>query len=331
MRTPAFWRRERSLAAMLLGPIGRRVGAITAARMAEPGATVGAPVLCVGNLVAGGAGKTPTAIWLAGRLAAEGRRSAIVSRGYGGGLAGPVAVDPDDHTAAEVGDEPLLLARTAPTFVARDRVAGARLAIAQGADVVVLDDGFQNPALAKTFSLVVIDGGQGVGNGRCIPAGPLRAPFEAQLAHAHAALVVGAGAPGDALAGRIAQAGLPVFRGALRPAPEAAAALAGRRVVAVAGLGRPAKFVETLQSLGAEVVRLHALADHAAPSPREAEAILAGARAAGAAIATTAKDAVKWTGALVPLAEAAIVVPVALEVEDAERLLALVRAALDGG
>lgn len=325
MKAPAFWARPPGVRAWLLSPVAARVGAITAARMAELGEDAGLPVFCVGNFVAGGAGKTPTAIWLARRLSAAGERPWIVSRGYGGVLGGPVAVDLDRHQATDVGDEPLLQARAAPTIVARDRVAGAKAAKEAGASVVVLDDGLQNPSLAKTFTLAVVDGGFGVGNGRCLPAGPLRAPLDAQIGHVDAVLTIGAGAAGEAVAGAAGKAAKPTFSARLAPNPTVVAALAGRRLAAVAGLGRPQKFVDTLTEAGADVVRLHALADHAAPTAREAATILAGAARDGLAIVTTEKDAVKWRVAAPDLLAAATVLPITLEVADEAALLELIR------
>lgn len=328
MRAPAFWWRSRSLAAALLAPAGWGVGAVAGSRMRRPGADAGAPVVCIGNFVAGGAGKTPAALWLADRLIAAGERPFLVSRGYGGRLEGPVRVDLETHAAADVGDEPLLLARAAPTIVARDRVAGAQQALAEGASVVVLDDGLQNPALAKDFTLAVVDGARGVGNGRCLPAGPLRAPLEVQLATTDAVLVIGDGAPGDSLARRAAAAGKPVFRGAVQPDPNVAQDLAGRRVLAVAGLGRPDKLTETLRALGAEVVGHRALGDHALPTEREAAAILKDAANKGAVIVTTEKDMVKWRGAREALFAAAVALPVTLAVDDEAGLLGRIEVAI---
>ncbi|MEZ0214502.1 MAG: tetraacyldisaccharide 4'-kinase, partial [Xanthobacteraceae bacterium] len=201
MRAPGFWwQTERGLKARLLAPLGTLAGAVAAARLGRPGAEAVLPVLCVGNPTVGGSGKTPTALYLAERLAADGHRVAFLTRGYGGRLSGPLAVDPARHGADEVGDEALLLARAAPTFLARDRAAGARAAAATDASLIIMDDGFQNPSLAKSLSLLVIDAAVGVGNGLCLPAGPLRAPLGPQLARAGAVLLVGEGAPGDAVA-----------------------------------------------------------------------------------------------------------------------------------
>ena len=189
MREPSFWWGEASLASALLAPLAAIYGAVAQARLGARGRRAGAPVVCIGNLTVGGAGKTPTALAVAAILAAASERPVFLSRGYGGTLAGPVRVDPARHGGHDVGDEPLLLARAAPTIVARDRVKGA--AIAAGASVIVMDDGFHNPSLVKDFSLLVVDARRGIGNGRVIPAGPLRAPLDAQLARAHALVVVG--------------------------------------------------------------------------------------------------------------------------------------------
>ena len=180
MQAPAFWWKKPGAAAALLSPVAAIYGAVAARRLAQPGAHAGIPVICIGNLTVGGAGKTPTAIAVARLLIAAGEKPIFLIRGYGGTLAGPVTVAAG-HDAAQVGDEAVLLARVAPTIVAHDRVAGARLAKENGASVIVMDDGFQNPSLAKKLSILVIDGTRGIGNARIIPAGPLRAPLEPQL------------------------------------------------------------------------------------------------------------------------------------------------------
>src|SRR4051794_20082940 len=229
--------------------------------MARPGVRAAVPVICVGNVTVGGAGKTPTALALAAMLVEMGRRPFVLIRGYGGRLPRPVRIEPERHGPTDVGDEALLLARAAPTIVSRDRPAGAALAVAQGADVILMDDGLQNPSLAKDLTLAVFDGAVGVGNGLCLPAGPLRAPLAAQWPRIDAALVIGNGAPGDAVA---AQAGLsvPVFRAALLPDPRVAAALTGKPVLAFAGIGRPAKFFETLRCCGAMLTETRSFPDH---------------------------------------------------------------------
>jgi tetraacyldisaccharide 4'-kinase len=252
------------------------------------------PVLCIGNLTLGGSGKTPAAIALARILQQAGDRPVFLTRGYGGQLAGPVLVT-STHTAAAVGDEPLLLARVAPTIVARDRVAGAAAAAAAGASIIVMDDGLQNPSLKKTMSIVVIDGPRGVGNGHVFPAGPLRAPLATQLACAQALLVVGeAGASTRAVLE--AWRGLPLAAGRLVPDPAAVAALAGRRVLAFAGIGDPEKFYATLRAAGITIAQTRSFADHHVFTAADAAELIARADAARLTLVTTEKDHARMSG-----------------------------------
>jgi len=293
MRPPGFWSAPPSHpAARLLGPLGRAYGTLTAARMDRPGATPPRPVLCVGNFTLGGAGKTPTAIRLAALLRDLGARPVFLSRGYGGRERGPIRVDPDRHGAAEVGDEPLLLARHAPTVVARDRPAGAALCAALGAGVIVMDDGLQNPSLAKTLSLAVVDAGSGLGNGFAFPAGPLRVPLDRQWPHVAGIVLVGEGEPGRRVAALAALRGLPVHAARLEPAPDAAA-LAGRRVLAFAGIGRPQKFFETLRATGAEIVGTRAFPDHHPYRSRDIADLFGQAGTSDTILVTTEKDRVR--------------------------------------
>jgi tetraacyldisaccharide 4'-kinase len=282
--TPEFWAR-RGLVSSLLQPIACAYGAAGAARRHwARGGKAPVPVLCVGNLVAGGAGKTPVALSLAARLAGRGHAVHILVRGYGGSLAGPVAVDPLVHRAAEVGDEALLLAEAAPTWVARDRAAGAARAAATGASLLLLDDGLQNPSLIKDLSLAVIDGPFGIGNGRLLPAGPLREPLAIGLARADAVVLIGEDAAG--LGPRLA--GKPLLHARLVAAN--GGEFAGRDVLAFAGIGRPAKFFATLEAAGARLVARRAFADHHPYREDELDALRARAAAAGAPLVTTAKD-----------------------------------------
>src|SRR4051812_15018010 len=193
MHEPAFWYRPSSLISRLLMPLGVIYGAVAARRLAREGLDAGIPVLCVGNYHVGGAGKTPTVLALVDLLRDAGEAPIVLSRGYGGRLRGPVKVDPGRHAAADVGDEPLMMARHVPVVIARDRVEGAALARSQGPSVILMDDGFQNPAIAKDASLIVIDGERGIGNGCVFPAGPLRAPLPPQLARTDALVIVGDG------------------------------------------------------------------------------------------------------------------------------------------
>ena len=212
-------------------------------------------MLCVGNYHVGGAGKTPTVLALAKLLRELGETPVVLSRGYGGKLRGPVRVDPGRHAASDVGDEPLMLAGTLPVVVSRKRADGVPLARAQGATVILMDDGFQSPAVVKDASLIVIDGERGIGNGQVFPAGPLRAPLRPQLARTDALIVVGNGGAADAVAAEIAAQGKPVLSAHLKPDEAQVARLRGQRVLAFAGIGDPARFFNTLRASGIEVVR----------------------------------------------------------------------------
>ncbi len=289
MGDPRFWRQNGALA-RLLAPIAMIYGMITGARMGRAGARARVPVFCVGNLTLGGAGKTPTAIALAKLLIAEGTKPFFLTRGYGGALAGPVRVTAR-HRATEVGDEPLLLAKIAPTIVARDRVRGAALAVAEGANAIVMDDGFQNPSLRKNFALVVIDGELGIGNGRVFPAGPLRAPLDAQLKQTSALLVIGdAKASALSVVDQAKARGLPVLRGRLAPDPVAVAALVGKKVLAFAGIGHPEKFFATLAAAGIAAPVTRSFPDHHVYTAAEAKELLEAARREGLLLLTTEKD-----------------------------------------
>jgi tetraacyldisaccharide 4'-kinase len=245
----------------------------------------------VGNLVAGGAGKTPVALALASRLAESGAAVQIVTRGYRGRLSGPVRVDPARHDFTAVGDEALLLAARAPCWVARDRTDGVRAAVAAGAAVVILDDGYQNPTIAKTLSLLVVDDAYGFGNGRVIPAGPLREGLARGLARADVVVLLGADAsPHDPKTLEIG-ATLPVIPAALRPV--AWERLAGQRLLAFAGIGRPEKFFATLRGLSAELVETRSFPDHHPFRAGEIDELLYAAERTRARLITTAKDIVR--------------------------------------
>jgi len=322
MREPSFWWRAPGLQpsplATLLAPLAALYGAVAARRMRWPGERAQVRVVCLGNLTVGGAGKTPAAITVARMLQAAGAKPAFLTRGYGGRLAGPVVVAPS-HAAAEVGDEPLLLARIATTIVARDRRVGARAAQAAGADVIVMDDGFQNPALAKDLSLIMVDGRRGIGNGRVVPAGPLRAPLAAQIARAGALVVVGAAGPSAQRAIDAARAAdLPVLGARLVPDPAALAALAHRSVLAYAGIANPEKFFATLRAAGINVEATQPFADHQRLRGGEAADLIARAEKMKLSLVTTEKDHARMAGeaALAALAARSTTLPVRLEFDD---------------
>lgn len=329
MRDPAFWWTERSTAATLLAPIGACYGAIAARRMARRGRQAPVPVICVGNFTLGGAGKTPAAIALARRLLQSGHRPFFLSRGYGGRAAGPLRVD--HRNAIEVGDEPLLLARVAPTIVARDRTAGALAAAQGGADAIVMDDGLQNASIDKDLAIAVVDGRRSIGNGRVFPAGPLRAPLAAQLDRVDAVLVVGhaAGAADDAVdAAR--KRGLPVLRGDLLPAPDAVAALAGKPVLAFAGIADPDKFFATLETHGIPVAVREPFPDHHRFAAGDVAALVARARRDGLTLVTTEKDMARMSGDPIAAAliEQSTALPVSLIFKDAPAVDAMLRDAM---
>ncbi|MDP6517898.1 MAG: tetraacyldisaccharide 4'-kinase [Alphaproteobacteria bacterium] len=298
MRAPEFWDRG-GLVPALLAPAAelyRVVGRFRQARTVPWRAPI--PVVCVGNLVAGGAGKTPVALSVGARLGERGRTVHFLTRGYGGRRKGPLRVDARRHDANSVGDEALLLAAAAPTWVARDRAAGAKAAAAAGGGVIVMDDGFQNPGLAKDLSLVVVDGAVGFGNERLIPAGPLREPIAAALARADAIVVLGADRAG--IGARFSDR-LPVLFARLVPGP-GAESVRGRAVVAFAGIGRPEKFFATLESLHCEVLARHPFADHHRYRDHEVMVLADKAVKLGAILVTTAKDAVRIPEPARPLA-----------------------------
>lgn len=296
MREPRFWQHARSghvsVFPSLLAPAAWLWGA--AGRLRRHYATpeqASVPIICIGNLSAGGTGKTPLALTLAERLIKSGEIVHFLTRGYGGREHGPLRVDPARDTAVDVGDEPLLLAAVAPTWVSVDRAEGAAAAARAGARLIIMDDGFQNPSLVKDLSLLVVDAHAGLGNGRLIPAGPLRERVADALARTGAVVIVGRGHAADGLAARARNRALPVFRAILRarPAPE----FDGLPVLAFAGIGRPEKFYATLRELHADIVATQDFPDHHMFSESDAQSLLVRARDLKATLVTTEKDRVR--------------------------------------
>lgn len=296
MREPAFWYRPRSFKSHALRPLGALYGAITERRMLREGVDAGIPVICVGNYHVGGAGKTPTALALTKLLRELGETPVVLSRGYGGCLKGPVMADRERHTSADIGDEPLMMVRDVPVAVARDRLEGVALAKSQGATVILMDDGFQNPRITKDASLIVIDSERGLGNGKVFPAGPLRAPLKTQLARTDALVLIGEGHAADDVAAEIAARGKPVLRARLRPDATAVAQLFGKQVLAFAGIGDPERFFRTLHASGIEVARTRPFADHHMFSHDEIAALAADAGREQLTLVTTEKDLARLRG-----------------------------------
>ena len=304
MRRPAFWERDGWLPRMLAPLSGAWTLAVRSRRFLRAPARPAVPVICVGNVTAGGAGKTPVVMTLAARLAGRGRSVHVLSRGYRGRARGPLLVDPARDRARETGDEALLIARRAPVWVGADRAAAASRAVARGADVLVMDDGFQNPGLAGTLSILVVDGPSGLGNGRVMPAGPLREPLDDALARADAVVMIGADKGG--LSRRMASRRRPILGAEVRPAANAPV-LDGVPVHAFAGIALPGKFFATLEAMGAVVLRTRSFPDHHMYDPMTVTGMFEEAARAGARLVTTEKDWVRLDEATRPLAEAVAV------------------------
>jgi tetraacyldisaccharide 4'-kinase len=313
-----WWRTEPNAAALALWPIARIWAAAATWRMAKP-PTWRAPVavVCVGNFVVGGAGKTPTVIALARVARSRGLKPGLLASGYGGDVRAPILVDPTVHTADQIGDEALLLAAVAPTVVSRDRVAGARRLAGENVEIIIMDDGFQNPALALDLALVAVDAAAGVGNGLTVPSGPLRAPLPPQMRRAGALLVVGDGEAADPLIRAAARAGRPVLRAQIRPTRSKD--WRKEPILAFAGIGHPDKFFATLKEAHAPVVRTLSFADHYNYGEVDAVRLMHIADTEKLRMVTTEKDFVRLarkTGALARLRDRVESFHVMLEFEN---------------
>jgi tetraacyldisaccharide 4'-kinase len=328
---PFWWYRRKGALASALAPVGRLYGRLVEARAARvaPYRSL-LPVICIGNFTAGGGGKTPTAIAVAALLAELGARPAFLTRGYGGASKGPVPVA-KGQSAEEVGDEPLLLAEVAPTMVAADRAAGAVALEATEAAVIVMDDGFQNPSLAKDLSLVVVDAAAGIGNGLIMPAGPLRAPLDAQMARASALIVIGDGEKAASLTEAFTAQGKPVLKARTVPRQDRRW-LGVLPVIGFAGIARPEKFFATLRNNGARLIDTRAFPDHHRYRERDARRLLKAAKEQNAMLVTTEKDFVRLADeedtALGELKHRCRPFPIAVEFDDAAAVKDLLAAAI---
>ncbi|WP_373317507.1 tetraacyldisaccharide 4'-kinase [Neokomagataea tanensis] len=290
MRPPRFWTSDKpGVLSRALTPASRLVSRIAEQRSSRTGYHASVPVLCCGNVTTGGTGKTPLTFDLVQRLKERGRNPHILSRGHGGREHGPVAVDPGRYTARDVGDEPMLLSACAPTWIGANRGETARLAVSEGADCLVMDDGFQNTTLEKTMSLLVVDGATGFGNRHVLPAGPLRENLTAAFARASALILIG---DDKRHIRATTPATLPIFQARLIPGPEIRR-LQGVRVIAFAGIGRPDKFFTMLREAGVDPVRTISFPDHHNYSARDINRLDALRLEANTTLVTTAKDAIK--------------------------------------
>lgn len=337
-RAPAYWWPQPNktlgfvdhVKKLALMPASFAYGRAVAQRMRQRGEPALMPVVCVGNFVAGGAGKTPTALALYEVLSEVGLKPAFITRGYGGALATTsFRVDYDNHTAAEVGDEPLLLARTGPTFVGPDRATSIASAAEMGATVAIFDDGLQNPAIAKNLSIAVVDGRMGVGNGHCHPAGPLRAPVRQQLAHVDFVIVIGEGKGAHGVVRAAARRGVPVLPAALKM--DIPRHLFDKQIYAFSGIGHPTKFFDRLKEAGLNVIKEKAYDDHHLFSIEDARELINVAKERSAVLVTTEKDGRRFEGlpgALGDLDKAATQIPAQLVFEDLNYLKSIMRRAI---
>ncbi len=325
MKAPDFWWTSGSTwQSSLLSPLSALYGYLAGKRFDyEPSYKASKPVICIGNFTAGGTGKTPFALALNALLKDAGHKPGFLLRGYGGTNKGPLLVEQSKYRAEEVGDEALLLAKRGPTVISADRAAGAMLLEQQDITVIIMDDGFQNPRLHKDASIVLLDAKTGIGNGKCIPAGPLRMPFERQLGRASLLMVIGEGEQSFQQQEAARQAGIEQMRAAIRPV--SADALEGERVLAFAGIGRPEKLFASLREAGADVVKTMSFPDHHYFTKDDARKILQVSEDQDLLPITTTKDYVRLDGrdeqSIARLAHVASVLEVEMKIAEPDALL----------
>lgn len=329
-----WWQRTATLSANLLSPLGAAYGWLTTLRMTQaPKGKADVPVLCVGNLVVGGAGKTPTVLALIDELRRLGHNPGVLLRGYGGSEKGPLSVT-DSHGAEQVGDEALLYAKIAPTVISANRVAGAKLLATTGIDVILMDDGFQNPSLHRDLSLVVLDTQTGWGNGLCCPAGPLRAPVDSQLIHASALIALGDGPHLTDVENAARKHDIPLYRGVIAAEP-ISPDFAGRRFVAYSGIGRPEKFFTSLETAKLDIAETISFPDHHVFTEQDAEKILSRCRSHEAVPITTEKDYVRLLSApahtfAAELRQVSQTLKIHIEWQNPKRMAEVLRGAMNG-
>lgn len=330
MAEPTFWQTRAHPISLALTPLALVYRIVEAAnRKLTHAQHPGKPVICVGNLTAGGGGKTPTVRWLAEKLAVQGKKSAVLSRGYGGREKGPLKVDVQAHMADQVGDEPLMLAADWPVYICADRMQSLRLAVRDGAEILIKDDGFQNPSMTHHFNLIVVDGASGLGNQRLLPSGPLRQPLAIALEKLDALLVLGE-ARHESIAflmDAVEAFGKPVFHGQVETS-----SLPLKKGHAFCGIAKPEKFRASLEAKGFEISGFTAFADHHMFTDVDAETLLA----IDAPLITTEKDMARLKGAKADsprarLAAKAHVLPIELKLENEAALLAQIETALNDG
>ncbi len=326
---PPFWWQNPSWQAWLLSPLSFIYGRAAGKRMDfNASAAASVPVICVGNFIVGGAGKTPTVELLSRHVRARKLRPGVLSRGHGGAITTPTVVKRDRHNAHDVGDEALLHAVHAITVVSADRPAGAELLVEQGCDIILMDDGFQNPSLEKDFCLVVVDAKRGLGNSFAMPAGPMRVPFHHQLLYADTILIIGEGERGDAVVRKCARAGKPV----LRCSVHTKCRLLKKPYLAYAGIADASKFTDSLSAAGADVREIEAFGDHHFFTEEECEELLQRADRDELTLITTSKDAARMRGMGAPqekLLEASTVLKIELRLEDPSQLESIIDAAIE--